>query len=141
MPAPWHSPERKMRPAERRRHAERWGRRAEWLCVWSLRLRGYRILARRFRVSVGEIDIIARRGGTLAIIEVKARPFQDLAFGAVSHRARRRLRHAASIFVQRQPSLQGLAVRFDLMVVTPRAWPRHVAGAWTDDIHGPSSYC
>jgi putative endonuclease len=122
-----------MRRVERRRRAERWGRRAEWLCVWSLRLRGYRILARRFRVPVGEIDIIARRGGTLAIIEVKARPSQYLAFDAVPNRSRRRLRHAASIFVQRRPSLQGLAVRFDLMVVTPLAWPRHVAGAWMED--------
>ena len=122
-----------MRRADGRRRAERWGRRAEWLCVWSLRLRGYRILARRFRVPVGEIDIVARRGGTLAIIEVKARPSQNLAFDSVPRRSRRRLQHAASIFIQRRPSLQGLAVRFDLMVVTPFAWPRHVAGAWMAD--------
>ena len=101
--------------------------------MWSLRLRGYRILARRFRVPVGEIDIVARRGGTVAIIEVKARASAGLAHDAVPQRSRRRLRHAASVFLGRRPALLGLAVRFDLMVVTPFAWPRHVAGAWTDD--------
>ena len=116
-----------------RRRAERWGRRAEFLCVCSLRLRGYRILARRFRVPFGELDIVARRGNTLAIIEVKARRTEDLALDAVPPRTRRRLRNAAAVFIQRRPSLARLSPRFDLMVVTPYAWPRHIAGAWIDD--------
>ena len=60
-----------------RRRAYRFGRFAESLCVWSLRLRGYRVLARRFAVAVGEIDIVAQRGATLAVIEVKARQRDD----------------------------------------------------------------
>ena len=62
---------------QRRRRAYGLGRRAEWMAAWWLRLKGYRILARDFRVAVGEIDLIARRGRTLALVEVKARP--DLA--------------------------------------------------------------
>ncbi len=60
-----------------RRRAYRFGRLAESLCVWSLRLRGYRVLARRFAVAVGEIDIVAHRGTILAVIEVKARQRDD----------------------------------------------------------------
>ena len=114
-------------------NAWRDGHRGEFWAAVYLRLKRYRIVARRVKTPVGEIDIVARRGGTLAIIEVKARPSQDLALDAVPQRARRRLRQAASIFLQKRPSLLSLAVRFDLMVVTPFAWPRHIAGAWTED--------
>lgn len=48
-----------------RRDAEGWGRRAETIAVWSLRLKGYAVLARRERTPAGEIDIVARRGRTL----------------------------------------------------------------------------
>ncbi len=62
------------RPAtDSKRRAWRFGRNAETLCAWVLRLKGYQIVARDFRVPVGEIDIVARRGRTLAFIEVKAR--------------------------------------------------------------------
>ena len=73
-----------------RRRAWRWGQWAEALCIGTLMLRGYRILARRLRYPVGEIDIVARRGGTLAVIEVKARENLSDAAEAVSGRQRRR---------------------------------------------------
>ena len=80
----------------RRRRAERRGRLAEWLCLWHLRLRGWRIVARGWRCPAGEIDILARRGKVLAIIEVKSRG--EVGVGgdrahpasAPPHRARRR---------------------------------------------------
>ncbi len=46
---------------------------AETRCALGLRLRGYRVLARRYKVPVGEVDIVARRGRTLVFVEVKAR--------------------------------------------------------------------
>jgi hypothetical protein len=61
------------RPASRRHRAERWGRIAERLCRWHLRLRGWRIIAADWRCPSGEIDIVARRRGVLAIVEVKSR--------------------------------------------------------------------
>ena len=86
-----------------RRAAWRRGRLAETICVWSLRLRGWRIVARGWRVPVGEIDIIARRGGTLAAIEVKARDTYDAAAEAVSPRQQRRVARAFSVFLPRLP--------------------------------------
>ena len=77
-----------MRPArqtatQRRQHAQRRGRFAEWLCLWHLRLRGWRILAKGWRCPSGEIDILARRGRVLAIIEVKSRNELDAAASAL----------------------------------------------------------
>jgi putative endonuclease len=117
-----------------RRQAFRRGHTAELLCVWHLRLRGYRILARRFRVPSGEIDLIARRGRVLAAIEVKARPSLAIASESISARQRRRVARALEHFLQLRPDLAGLAPRFDVMLVTPRRLPRHVADAWRGNL-------
>src|SRR2546423_15694511 len=61
------------RPSPERQKAERRGRLAEFLCRWHLRLRGWHIVASHWRCPAGEIDILARRGRVLAIIEVKSR--------------------------------------------------------------------
>ena len=89
--------------------------------------RGYRILARRQRSPVGEIDIVARRGGVLAIIEVKARPTHEL---AAERRQKDRLARAAQWYVGSRPALAELAMRFDVMSVTPWRPPRHLTDAW-----------
>ncbi len=113
-----------------RRRAWRRGRRAETLCVWLLRLKGYRILARGFRVPVGEIDIIARRGRVLAMIEVKARASRDLAAEAITPRQRDRIQRAAAAYLAQNPRLAGLGVRFDAMLLEPRRPPTHIVDAW-----------
>ncbi len=113
-----------------RRQAFRRGHAAEFLCLWHLRLRGYRILARRFRVPSGEIDLIARRGRVLAAIEVKARPSLAAAGEAISSHQRRRIARALEHFLARHPELARLTPRFDVMLVTPRRLPRHLADAW-----------
>jgi putative endonuclease len=118
-----------MNTAERRR-ATRRGRSAEAFCVWVLRLKGYRILARRFRVPSGEVDVIARRGRSLIAVEVKARSGYDVAAGAISSHQRRRVARALEHFLARRPDLAGLDPRFDVMLVVPRRWPRHVRDAW-----------
>lgn len=120
------------RPAERRRRAWRYGRLAEALCAWSLRLRGYRILARGFRVPVGEIDIVARRGRILAMVEVKARDDLATAVEAVDRRQRRRILRAAGAFLAMRPACAALEVRFDLMVVRPWRPPLHLTDAWRE---------
>ena len=113
-----------------KRRAWRWGRKAESLCVWTLRLRGYRILARDFRVPVGEIDIIARRGRTLAMIEVKARDSIEAALSALERRQQRRIARAAAAFLMTRPGCVGLDIRFDVMLVCPWRWPVHMQNAW-----------
>lgn len=117
---------------ERRRKAERRGRWAESLCIWSLRLRGYRIPARDYRVAVGEIDILARRGGTLVAIEVKARGDRATASEAVTPRQRRRIMRAAAYFLSGRPDLARLTLRFDVMLVTPGRLPLHLRDAWRE---------
>ena len=117
-----------------RRHlAQRRGVFAESLCRWHLRLRGWRIVATDWRCPSGEIDILARRGGVLAIIEVKSRP--DLASAALSvlPRQRRRIARAASAFLVMRPDLAELALRFDVMLVAPLRPPRHLPDAWRID--------
>jgi putative endonuclease len=115
-----------------RRRAFRRGHAAELLCLWYLRLKGWRILARRFRVPSGEIDLIARRGGVLAAIEVKARESISLASEAVTAHQRRRVARALAHFVALRPELAQLDLRFDVMLVTPRRLPRHLIDAWRE---------
>ncbi len=123
-----------MSPAPARRRAFRYGRAAETACAWWLRLHGYRIVARRYRTPVGEIDLIARRGRIRAFVEVKARAsLAELA--APRPRQRRRIVRAAEAFLQRNPRLAGLDPRFDVIAVAPWRRPQHLPGAWRiDDI-------
>ncbi|WP_448207034.1 YraN family protein [Azospirillum sp. sgz302134] len=113
-----------------RRRAENWGRFAETLCRLALRLKGYRILENRLRTPMGEIDIVARRGTTLAVVEVKARADWDTANEAVGARQRGRLARAAHVYLAANPQYAGYVLRFDVMLVTPWSWPRHVQDAW-----------
>ena len=117
----------------RRQRARRRGQVAELLCRWHLRLRGWRILAVDWRCPSGEIDILARRGGVLAVIEVKSRGDLATAAGAVMPRQRRRIARAASAFLVTRPDLADLALRFDVMLVATARLPRHLADAWRSE--------
>jgi putative endonuclease len=117
----------------RHQRAQRRGRAAEWLCLWHLRLRGWHILARGWRCPAGEIDILARRGKVLAVIEVKSRGEFAVAAAALAPRQRRRIARAAETFLLQRSDLAGLDLRFDLMLVAPLRVPRHWRGAWRAD--------
>lgn len=129
--APVRRPATGRRPnTARRRQAERRGRLAEWLCLWHLRLRGWHIVARGWRCPVGEIDIVARRGKVLAIIEVKSRREVAVAANALVPRQRRRIARAAEAFLLSRPDLAELGLRFDVMLAAPRRLPHHWRDAW-----------
>lgn len=113
-----------------RRASERRGRWAETVAALMLRLSGYRIVARRLRTPVGELDIVARRGGTLAVVEVKARATLEDAAEAVTGRQRQRLQHALDWLLAVQPELTGLEIRFDVMLARPGRLPVHMVDAW-----------
>lgn len=113
-----------------RRRARRRGLRAETLCCWWLRLKGYAIVARQYRTPLGELDIVARRGGMLAFIEVKARDTLADAAYAITPRQQVRIVRAAETFRKRHPALAELQPRFDAMLVMPRRPPRHIMNAW-----------
>ena len=109
---------------------EAWGRWAESLAAWSLRLRGYRIVARRFRTPLGEIDLIAQRGRLVAFVEVKARTDLEQALVALTVRQRQRTARAAELFLLRRPDLAGHTLRFDLVTVRQWRLTRHLVDAW-----------
>jgi|HubBroStandDraft_1064217.scaffolds.fasta_scaffold00020_47 putative endonuclease len=113
------------------RNAERLGRRAEFLCTLVLRLKGWRILARHWKSSSGEIDIIARRGRILAFIEVKARGDAAAAAESLTRKQQARIARAASQFMAGKAKLQSLDPRFDIMLVVPWRLPLHVPAAWS----------
>ena len=113
--------------------AWRRGRRAERLCLWHLRLRGYRILAQRYRVAVGEIDLIATRNRVVKAVAVTERDRWSAAGEAVLGRQRRRIARALAHFMAGRADLAGLDLRFDVMLVVPRRLPRHITDAWRPD--------
>ncbi|MBL8696874.1 MAG: YraN family protein [Alphaproteobacteria bacterium] len=112
--------------------ARRRGRRAETAAAWLLRLKGFRILARDLRYRLGEIDLVARRGSLLVFVEVKARADFEVAAEALKPRQRQRIARAARAYLGPRPELQGLAQRFDAVLVGGRGWPRHVPDAWRE---------
>jgi putative endonuclease len=124
---------RRSRAVSPRRKAERRGRLAERLCRWHLRLRGWRIVAADWRCPSGEIDIVARRRGVLAIVEVKSRGNLEIAAAALLPRQRRRIARAAAAFLSARPELADLTLRFDVMLVAPLRPPRHLANVWRAD--------
>lgn len=106
------------------------GQRAEGLARWYLRLKGYRIVAQNWRSPVGEVDIIARRGKTLAFIEVKYRQTRTQALEAITPRQRQRIYQAAPLFLQQQSRYDGFTLRFDALAMMPWRWPYHLINAW-----------
>ncbi len=119
---------------EARQKAHRLGHAAEWRAVWRLRLAGYSILARRYKTRLGEIDIVARRGGVLAFVEVKARADVTTAADALGARQFGRVARAASLFLARHPRYAVCSVRFDAVLVSGslwrQLWPRHLPDVW-----------
>jgi len=113
----------------KRRRAERDGRRGESIAALWLMLKGWSILGRRVRTPVGEVDLIARRGRTVAFVEVKARAKAADAALSLDHFRLRRVAAAAEALAPRfvRP---GDTLRIDAVFILPRRLPRHVANVW-----------
>lgn len=118
------------RRRERRRAAFRLGVSAEAHAVALLMVKGFRILARRYRSPAGEIDIVARRGRLLVFVEVKARATQDDAAWAVTPRQQARIVAAAGAWLAAHPEDAACFMRFDVILASPRALPQHVRNAF-----------
>jgi putative endonuclease len=110
--------------------AFRTGLSAEACAAAYLIVKGYRILARRFRTPYGEIDIVARRRNLLAFVEVKARASLDEAAYAVTERQQRRIVEAAQAWLMAHPEHGDFDLRFDVMLIAPRHLPRHLLAAF-----------
>src|SRR5436309_6305643 len=117
-------------PRPERQVAFRLGLSAESRAAALLIAKGYRIVARRWRSPVGEVDIVARRRKTLIFIEVKARERLDDAAEAVIRRQQRRIIAAAEAWLAIHPDDVNNDIRFDVMLVAPKSLPRHIMAAF-----------
>ncbi len=118
------------RSAQKRRAAYRRGTKGEGRAAALLRLKGYRILERRWKSPVGEVDLIAKKRHTLVFIEVKARASLKDAAESIVERQRQRIARAAEAYLAYHPDLEFENVRFDAILVVPGRWPQHIEAAW-----------
>ena len=114
--------------AERRGHAGE-----SWAALW-LRLKGYRILARRLKTHAGEIDLVAAAPfGPVCFIEVKARGHVRAAAESVAPAQQTRIARAASLYLAGRPHLSRRGARFDIVAITPMGLPVHHRDVWRPD--------
>ena len=123
-------------PAQHRRRTYSVGLWSEAIALTWLCLKGYRPLARRARTPVGEIDLVMRKGQTIAFVEVKARPTKEDGLSAVSPSQRARIVRAATYLTAEKPAWSACNLRFDVVIVTGR-WhlPTHILNAWGANAH------
>ena len=114
-----------------RRAAERRGRRGEFVATLLLIAKGYRILGRRVRTRVGEIDLVARSPrGILCFVEVKTRNSMREAQEALLPRQETRIARAAELYLAQWRGLRPNGVRFDTITVSGTYWPKHLRDSW-----------
>ena len=106
------------------------GQRGEMLAAWLLRLQFYRIMAQRYKTPVGEIDLIARRFGTIVFVEVKARRQASSEAETLASVNQSRITRAAQYWLARHPALAQSNCRFDVIFLAQGRWPRHVINAF-----------
>ena len=120
-----------------RRDREIEGRKAEAHVARWLKLRGWKILETRFKVSEGEIDLIARRKNTIIFVEVKQREKLPLTEDVVTQMNITRVMEAAEVWVDRNFADLGadFEIRFDLALIEGRVHPlakvRYIENAFT----------
>jgi putative endonuclease len=121
----------------KRRAAYRHGHIAEAAALLVLLLKGFRPLARRYKTPLGEVDLVVKRGRTIAFVEVKARGVEGDALESVGRFSERRIIDAADLWLARHPAASGFDLRYDMVTVTPWRWPRHIADAFRPGFEKP----
>ncbi len=117
-----------------RQRAHQRGHSSESLAALWLRLKGYRILARRLKTQAGEIDLVAAAPfGPVCFIEVKARADARAAADSVLAGQQTRIARAASLYLASRPHLSRRGSRFDIVAIAPRALPVHHRDVWQPD--------
>ncbi|MCB2087371.1 MAG: YraN family protein [Sphingomonadaceae bacterium] len=113
----------------KRQRAEQQGREGERRAALWLQAQGWRILDRRRKTPLGEIDLIAKRGAIVAFVEVKwRRKAEDLDHAIDEYRLRRVA--AAVEAVAHEYAANGEDIRIDVLLLAPRSLPRHIVNAW-----------
>lgn len=114
----------------RRERAEKKGHRAETIASLLLMLKGYKILERRCRTPLGEIDLIAARGNRITFVEVKLRATRRDAAHSITPRQQARIARAAQYWLARKPVFQSHDAGFDAVLLAPWSWPYHIRDAF-----------
>jgi putative endonuclease len=118
-------------------HSAGKGRKGEKLAAQTLEKAGFRIIARNFRSSRGEVDLIALDGVFIVFIEVKSWSFygiQDLQYG-VDRKKQFRIIETAKYFLSTHREYNEMAVRFDVVFVDSGTGSiRHLASAFTEHV-------
>lgn len=112
-----------------RQQAEKRGRMGESVAAWWLRLKGWRILDKRVRTPLGEVDLIVRRGRTIAFVEVKTRASIESAELFLDQRALRRVAAASQALIPRYAKADELT-RIDAVLWAPWHRPYHLENIW-----------
>ena len=112
-----------------RRLAEAAGRRGERLAAWWLRLKGWRVVAQRVRTPAGEVDLVAKRDGLVAFVEVKTRASAAELDFAIDERRLARVAAAAELLMPVYATA-GEDIRVDVLLLAPGTRPRHIENAW-----------
>lgn len=110
--------------------AYRHGHVAEAMALALLVAKGFHPLARRYRTPLGEIDLIVKRGRTIAFVEVKARGSRDEALQSVGRMSERRIVEAADLWLAKHPAAAGLDLRYDMVLIAPWRLPAHLPDAF-----------
>lgn len=118
-----------MTASEQRRTRERRGHTAEWAAAIALMVKGYRILARREKTPLGEIDLIAVRGRRVAFVEVKRRATREAAEASITAAQRARVRKVAGLWLARNSAYQSYRIGFDIVFCIGLRWPQHLEDA------------
>lgn len=118
------------RGSDDRRRSQKLGHWAELISAAWLVLTGHRILARRYKSPVGEIDLIARRRNTYLFVEVKARSTLDAAAQAITPHQRARIVRAAEYWISQNPEAADADMRFDAILVARGLAIRHLKDAF-----------
>lgn len=113
----------------KRQLAERSGRDGERRAAFWLRAKGWQILDTRVKTPVGEIDLVARRGGIVAFVEVKWRKRHEELDHAIDQHRLSRVAAAVEAVAHRYAA-EGEDMRVDVILLAPGAFPRHIANAW-----------
>lgn len=113
----------------KRQRAERQGRAGEGRAALWLQMQGWRVLDRRRKTALGEIDLICKRGGVVAFVEVKWRKMATELDHAIDEYRLGRVAAAVEA-VAHEYATDGEDIRVDVILLAPNSFPRHIVNAW-----------
>ncbi len=106
------------------------GKFAEKIAAAFLTLKGYKILAKRYKNHFGEIDLIAKKFSTVVFIEVKARRGKYLVEEVLRPKQLQRIKRSAEYFIAQNQQFHDKNIRFDFIEIGRNFWPKHQKNFW-----------